>query len=68
MMRDDFGLSRRALGIVAQDFTGASVQRLPAALEQAVVRSVLDQRVFEAIARLRRCAFHIQEIGVGKSV
>ena len=37
---------------VAQDFGGAAVQRLAAALEQAVVGGVLDQRVLEAIVRL----------------
>jgi hypothetical protein len=34
MMGDDFRLSRGALGIAAQDFRGAAVQRLPAALER----------------------------------
>ena len=36
----------------AQDLGRATVQRLPAALEQAVVGRVLDQRVLEAIGRL----------------
>src|SRR5271166_3832962 len=45
MMRDDLGLGRRALGIVAKDFGGAPVQRLPAALEHAFVGGVLDQSV-----------------------
>ncbi len=35
------------------DFGGAAMQRLAAALEQAVVGGVLDQRVLEAIVRLR---------------
>ena len=56
MVGDDFGLGRRALGIVAQDFGGAAVQRLAAALEQALVGRVLDQRMLEAIAGLRRSA------------
>ena len=40
-MGNDFGLSR-ALWIVAQQFGGTAVQRLPSALEQAVVGGVLD--------------------------
>ena len=46
MMGDRFGLR----AAVAQDFRGAAVQRLAAALEQAFVSRVLDQRVLEAIA------------------
>ncbi len=46
--------SARACSVVAQDFGRAAVQRLAAALEQAVVGGVLDQRVLEAIVGLRR--------------
>ena len=53
MMGDDFRLGRSALGFAAQDFGGAAMQRLAAALEQAVVGCVLNQRVLEAIASLR---------------
>ena len=53
MVGDDFWLGLGALGLVAQDFGGAAVQRLAAALEQALVGRVLDQRVLEAIGRLR---------------
>ena len=49
MMRNDFWLGLRALGLVAQDFRGGAVQRLATALEQALVGRVLDQRVLEAI-------------------
>ena len=49
MMRDELGLRLCALRVVAQDFGGAAVQRLAAALEQALVGRVLDQRVLEAI-------------------
>src|SRR5208337_5623866 len=52
MMRDQLGLGRGSLGLIAQDFGGAAVQRLPAALEQALVRRVLDQRMLGAIVRL----------------
>ena len=55
-------------GEVAQDFSGAAVQRLPAALEQTVVGRVLDQRVLEAIVRLRRSALDKQQVGFGKPV
>ena len=68
MMGDDFGLGRRALRIVAQEFGGAAMQRLPAALEQAVVGRVLDQRVLEAIVRLRRRALDKQKVGVGEPI
>jgi hypothetical protein len=61
MMGNDLGLSRRALWVVAQDFGGAPVQRLPSGFEQAVVGRVLDQRVLEAIARLRRRALDVIE-------
>ena len=37
---------------LAQNFRGKAVQRLPAALEQAVIGRVLDQRVLEAIVGL----------------
>ena len=53
MMRDRLRLGRRALGLVAQGFGGAAVRRLAAALEQAIVGGVLDQRVLEAVVRLR---------------
>jgi len=52
MMGDDFRLGCRALGGIMQDFGGAAVQRLPAALEQAVVGRILDQSVLETIVRL----------------
>ena len=67
MMRDRFGLGA-ARSAVAQDFGGAAVQRLAAALEQAVVGRVLDQRVLEAIVGLRRRALDKQEVGVGKPI
>ena len=44
------------------------MQRLAAALEQAVVGRVLDQRVLEAIVGLRRSALDKQEVGVGKPI
>jgi hypothetical protein len=42
MMRDVSWLARRALRLIAQEFGGAAVQRLAAALEQALVGRVLD--------------------------
>ena len=44
------------------------MQRLAAALEQALVGRVLDQRVLEAIVGLRRRALDKQEVGVGKPI
>ena len=44
------------------------MQRLAAALEQAVVGRVLDQRVLEAIVGLRRRALDKQEVGFGKPI
>ena len=66
MMRDRFRLA----GPLADraEFGGAPVQRLPAALQQALVRRVLDQRVLEAIFSLRRSALDKQQIGVGKPI
>ena len=63
MMGDRLGLGRRA---VAQDFGGAAVQRLAAALEQAVVGRILDQRVLEAVVRLRSIALDEQNVGLGE--
>jgi len=68
MMSNDLGLSRGALWIVAQQFGGTAVQRLTAALEQAVVSRILDQRVLEAIVGLRGRALDEQEVGVGEPV
>jgi len=67
-MRDDFGLGCRALGLPQQDFCGVLVQRLPTALEQALVSRVLDQRMLETIGRLRRHALDEQEVGVGETL
>ena len=62
MVGDDFWLGRRALGGIAQEFGGAAVQSLAAALEQAVVGRVLNQRVLEAISGFRRRALHEQKV------
>jgi hypothetical protein len=53
------GLSRRSSA-------ARSVQRLTPALEEAVVGSVLDQRMLEAIAGCGRRALDKQEVGVCK--
>jgi hypothetical protein len=68
MISNDLGLSRRALRIVPQKLGGSAVQRLPAALEEAVVSRVLDQRVLEAIVGLRRRALDKQEVGLGEPI
>ena len=60
--------SAAARSAVAQDFGGAAVQRLAAALEQAVVGRVLDQRVLEAIARLMARALGEEEVRAGEPV
>ena len=68
MMGDDFGLSCGALGLTAEEFGDSEVQRLAAALEQAVIGRVLDQRVLEAIGRLRGRALDEQEIRVDETL
>jgi hypothetical protein len=65
-MGDDFRLGRRGLWLSDQDFRRAAVQRLAAALEQAVVGRVLDQRVLETVVRLRAAAFGDEEVRVRK--
>ena len=65
MMGDRFGLGRSRS---RKDFGGAAMQRLAAALEQAVVGRVLDQRVLEAIVGLRWRALDEQKVGVGKPI
>ena len=42
------------------------MQRLAAALEQAVVGRILDQRVLEAVVRLRSIALDEQNVGLGE--
>jgi hypothetical protein len=55
MMREYFRLRRRALReLIVQRLGGAAVKRLAAALQQILVRRVLDQCVLEAVFRLRR--------------
>ena len=66
VMGDCLRLGCGALGLIAQDFGGAAVQRLAAALEQAVVGGVLDQRVLEAVVRRRRRALDEKDIRMGK--
>ena len=68
MMGDELRLGRGALGLIAQDFGGAAVQRLAATLEQAVVGRVLDQRVLEAIVRLMARALGDEEVRAGEPV
>ena len=67
-MGNNFGLGTRLLGLLAQQFGSSAVQHLTAALEQAVVGRVPDQRVLEAIARLRRNALDKQEVSVGEPI
>ena len=62
VISDRLGLHAR----YAQDFRGAAMQRLPAALKQAFVSGVLNQRVLEPIGGLRRRALDKQKVGVGK--
>ena len=44
------------------------MQRLPAALEQAVVGRVLDQRMLEALVRLMARPLGDEEIRIGEPV
>jgi hypothetical protein len=64
MTRDHSRLGHGSLGLIAQKLSGAAVQRLAAAPEQAVISRVLYQRVFEAIVGLRRRALDKQKVGV----
>jgi hypothetical protein len=59
---DRFGLGLGA----AEDLGRAAVERLPAALEQAFVRGVLNQCVLEAIIDLRACVLDDQKVGLGE--
>ena len=64
MMGDRFGLGVR----VAQRLGGAAVKRLAAALEQALVGRVLDQRVLETVGGGRRGAVDEQKIGFREAI
>ena len=68
MMGDDFRLGRGALPLSDQDFRGATMQRLAAALEQAVVGRILNQRMLEAIVRLMSNPLGDKEIRLGEPV
>jgi hypothetical protein len=68
MMRDGFGLGRRAFAFVAEDFARSAVERLAAALEKALVGRVLDQCVLEAIGRLCAGALDEQQVRVDKAI
>ena len=62
MMGNDFGLGVR----LAQSRGCAAMERLTAALEQTVVGGILDQRMLEAVGRLRSIAFDEQNVGLGE--
>ncbi len=64
VMRDRFWFGVR----VAQRLGRAAVERLAAALEQAVVGGVLDQRVLEAVVRLTAGALGEQKVGLGEPI
>ena len=64
MMGDRFGLGLS----FDQHVSGAAVEPLPAALQQAVVGRVLNQRVLEAIFSLRRRALDKQQVSVGEPI
>src|SRR5271156_4521810 len=68
MMGDDFRLGGSELWLSDQDFRRAAVQRLAAALEQALVGRVLDQRVLETIVRLRAATLGDEEVRVDEPV
>ena len=53
MMGDRLRLGRLAAGLAAENFSGTAMQGLTAALEEALVGGVLDQRVLKTIGRLR---------------
>jgi hypothetical protein len=68
MMGDDLRLGRRRLWLPDQDFRRAAVQHPPAALEETLVGRVLDQRVLEAVVRLRAGTLGDEEVRVGEPV
>src|SRR6516162_5731396 len=51
--RENFGRRARVVLLIQEDFAGAAVERPAAALRQAVVGRVLDQRVLKAINCVR---------------
>ena len=65
MPRDHLGLGRDALGeAFFQHLGDARVELLARALEQRLVRRVLDQRVLEGVGRRRRRAALVEQLGV----
>ena len=63
MMGDRLGLGVR----VEQRLGRAAMQRLAPALQETLVGRVADQRVLEAIERIRRRAFDEEKIGFGEA-
>ena len=63
MMRNRLGLR----ATLEQRLGGAVMERVAAALEQALVSRVPNQRVLETIGGLGRSAFDKQEIGLGEA-
>ena len=55
-------------GLSPEFFARSAVERLAAALEKALVGRVLNQRVLEAIGRLRTGALDEQEVRVDKAI
>ena len=68
MVRDRLRLGRRPRRLVAQNFSGAVMQRLAAALQEAFVGGVLDQRVFEAIVRLGADALDEEDVSLDEAL
>ena len=68
MMRDRFRLGGLPPRLPAQDFSDPAMQGLAAALQKAFVGRVLDQRVFEAIVRLRADALDEENVSLGKAI
>ena len=63
--RDHLGRGRDALGeAFFQHLGDARVELLARALEQRLVRRVLDQRVLEGVGRRRRRAALVEQLGV----
>src|SRR5215813_14865133 len=52
--------------LIAQNFTGAAVQILPAALKQVLISCILNERMLKAVFGFRRKALHQEYVDLSQ--
>src|ERR1700692_3170361 len=68
VMGQEFGLRFSYFGErLSENIRGAAMEFAPTRLEQRLVSGVVDQRVPELVARVRRDAAHVQQFRIGQA-